>query len=385
VVAVNLSSFLFGLGFGEGIERLGQYSNLLRTRGLVESAGFSAFIAVVFLLLFQATVRAKTTLSFIAAVCIGFGYVGMYSYQRPNMPAALDPALHPLFEGIPKGAVSVTLEDCTSKTRSWYRSEANQANLRAIDGPTDVGIFRQYRKFWAHWNDVEDFNAKGANLMEVLWICADKVLDKSGKLNASFSALASAVGLQYVFTESDVNDASMTLFRQVGGMRAYRRSSAWTDVSFLPGIAASDFASTLSALAIGDSEALRKFLAYDSIRIPLASKRQGNLFWAIDVPPALRGSGGTLFMNHPLEYHRGLIVPFLNIPLDGRWVLSQGDRSVDFPLGAVPYRVADAHLTEKKVSVEYGLEQYYFWFLMSFVGIVGAVCLAISVPRQKRV
>lgn len=361
--------------------KLLQMSELLASRGLVESAGFASAISLAFLGLWFATKFQKTAVSVFLAFVIGLGFIGIYHYQRPNLQAALDPAHHPIFEAIPKGSSVVTLEDCTAPSRSGYRSETTMAGMRSYDAPTDVGLFPQIRRFWAYWNDVDEFNRRGANLMEVLWICSERAIDQTGSINPAFAALARVVGIEYIFTDRVIFGSNVTEIGSVGRLRAYRVANAWPDTSFLPDTTYAEFEALIGSLAVGKTDRLKDLVLLEQKRIAIPGTRLGTLSWDVRVPESARNRHGVLFMNHLLEYHRGFVAPFLHLPLEGRWVLRQGDSVMAFPLSPVPFRMIETELNTHALNINYSLTHYYLWFGLSIAGLIGFLLLWLKSGR----
>lgn len=358
------------LAHTSAIEKLG---GLLQTRGLVESTGVSALVALAFVVLAVQSVRNRAAWALLAAFSVGIGLAWIYTYQRPNLPLIMDPVAHPIFSGIPKGSRVMTLEDCSSPTRSYYRSQAALAGMNALDGPTEVGLFVKTRRFWDAWNDIPALNQQGANIMEVLWICSEQAIDADGKLSPVFGALLRLIGTEYLFTGRELQDPAAKAVAQVGGLRAYNLIGQWPRISFLPGVEITQFSEVVTSLSQKDGSMLAKFQHFERIREDLHAERVSNIHWRTKVSPAFSGQKGLLFMNSPVEYTNGLEVPFVHLPLEGSWVVEQGELETAFAMTNVPFRMAELRLGLGRMDIRYTLTQYYFWALVSLFGLLGFV------------
>ena len=83
-------------------------------------------------------------------------------------------------------------------------------------------------------------------------------------------------------------------------------------------------------------------------------------------------------MNHPVEYHRGLTIPVVGLPLEGQWMLTaNAGQATSFPLTNVPFRIVDMTLDDTELTVYYDLSQYWVWLpfsgicLVMFIGLLG--------------
>ena len=350
---------------------------------MIVAAVLGTVLAIAAMLYFGARAGRTGTRALAPAAAVGVCLVAIYQFSYPNLPARLDPARHPLFEGLERGRAALTLERCSSERRSWYRSEAALGGLRTLDGPTDTGLFRRMRRFWAPLNDIDEINAAGANLLEVLWVCAERIVDDKAAVRPSAVALLRALGVKYLFVEGNLQSPGIRLVRQIGALSAYEVADPWPDVSFLPGVSSADWRAILPGLVRNDGQALTRFMTIDATREAPRVARESNLRWHIRMAPEATGSAGTLFMNHPLEYHRGWRVPGLDWSLEGRWQYHAGGEAMDFPLSDVPYRILEIRAAPA-AAVAYSLEHYRAWGVISLLGVFGFVALARGQrPRER--
>ncbi|MBF0146470.1 MAG: hypothetical protein HQL84_02980 [Magnetococcales bacterium] len=308
-------------------------------------------------------------LAFLVGVC----YVGIYQFHYPNLPTAQDPASHPIFAGLTPGARALTLETCTSENSSFYRFEATNAGFRTLDGPLDTGLFIKTRQFWYPLNHVEQYNREGANLFEVLWICAEYVIEaETGALSPAAARLFNSLGIRYLFTDREIGRPDVELVQRVGDLRAYALSDSWSDVSFFPGGTTQDINDMLNGLARGAPESIAAFDRLNGVRRELSAARVSNLMWQISAPEDLVGIRGALFMNHPLEYYTDRVVPVFGLPLEGKWTLTvAAGKTIPFPLTAVPFRISDLVLEGGGMTVHYDLSHYKVWLPLSGIALAG--------------
>lgn len=350
---------------------------------MIVPAVLGAVLAIAAMLLFGARAERTGTRALAPAAAVGVCLVAIYQFSYPNLPARLDPVRHPLFDGLERGRAALTLERCSSKHRSWYRSEAALGGLRTLDGPTDTGLFRQMRRFWAPLNDIEEINATGANLLEVMWVCIERIVADDRSVRASAVALLRALGVKYLFVDGELRSADLRLMRRIGALAVYEIADPWPDVSFLPGVDGEGWSIILRGLVNDDRQALARFATIDSAREAPSAARESNLRWRIAMASEATGRAGTLFMNHPLEYHRGWRVPGLDWSLEGRWQYHAGGEARDFPLSDVPYRILEIRAAPAAV-VAYNLEHYRAWGVVSLLGLFGFVALARGQRRRER-
>lgn len=303
---------------------------------------------------------------------IGIGYTLIYQFNFPNMPVAFDPINHPIFSEIKKDtkARALTLENCSSERHSWYRYEATLAGLSTFDGPVDCGLFNKTRKFWYPLNNISECIKQGIDLFEVNWICSEKVISvNEGELKPGSKRLFKALGIKYLLTDCDINDTEVVKLKQVGNLKLYSLKGGWSDVTFLPDVNLETLQNTIKGLLSGDYESVNFFDCLESRKHELEAKRISNMKWDVLVPEDLKGKSGVLFMNHPVEYCRGLRFPFTKLPLEGKWIiLSDNGIPANFPLTDVPFRIADIILGER-ITIKYDLTHYQGWFLISSIGL----------------
>ncbi|MBI5195883.1 MAG: hypothetical protein HZA10_06145 [Nitrospirae bacterium] len=316
---------------------------------------------------------------------IGIGYLLIYQFQRPDLLSKYDVLRHPIFSGIEikNRDKALTLEDCGSAGHQWYRNEATLAGFSTFDGPTDTGIFTEMRCFWAPLNDIEELNKKGVNLMEVNWICSEKVIsEKDSSMVISAKSLFRALGVKYLFTDREINDIGAKKIKQTSGLRLYELGEPWPDITYFPGADSRFLKETIQGLARGSQKAVYDFLVLDRLKRKLNFSRSSNIRWEVSAPPDLRGTGGALFMNHPLEYHRNISFPLTNIPAEGRWeVVKENKSRVDFPLSNGPFRIVDIDMTEKAV-IQYSLRHYWGWTVISACGFIIFIVIMIFEKRK---
>lgn len=374
IVSINATVFLISVvpeSWALLHPKVYAFWTVVAVKGLRAPSGIATIIAVLITVALVTQRRLESARGVFLAFLIGVGFVTMYQYQRPNLRADLDPANHPIFQSLQRGSTVLTLENCASATRSWYRSEAALAGFRSLDGPTDVGLFPQVRNFWAHWNDVAEFNKRGANLMEVLWVCSNRALSQGGRMEPTFAALMRVLGVRYVITDRSINDPSMREAGSAGRLRAYENNNIWNEISFIPEYSASALESLLVSLSKGDAMALSEMERIERRRVGISGSKSGNLAWDLEIPVSVRGREGVLFMSHPNEYHRGITLPFVDLPLEGKWVLQDGRSEKEFPMRAIPFRLIDMAAESSHVQIRYSLVHYYFWLPLSLAAFAG--------------
>ena len=103
----------------------------------------------------------------------------------------------------------------------------------------------------------------------------------------------------------------------------------------------------------------------------LPTRRVSNHEWVVEVPEGLRARSGTVFMNHPIEYHRDWRV--LGMPTEAHWAV----RSASLPGGQeafglheAPFRMMTMVLPQN-FSIFYDLSHYKLW------GGVSIFCLGL--------
>jgi hypothetical protein len=314
-------------------------------------------------------------------VTVALCFVGLFRLQGPNLPVAHDPAQHPLLEGL--GSVDkrlVSLELCSdSNTRSYYRPTATLAGFSTPHGPTDAGLFRQVRKFWAPLNDLDELNQQGLDFMEVTWLCRDHVLE-SDALRGDMANLFRMLGVDYVAAGEEVVDDHLKSVRTNGYSRVYEFAGGWPDVVFIEGVGETEVSDHLIDLVGGRLDGRVVEMPYHE----LPAHRVSNHEWVIDVPNELRARSGTVFMNHPIEYHRDRRV--FGMPTEAHWAtrstsLPGGQQA--FGLHEAPFRMMTMVLPES-FSIYYNLSHYKLWGGLSIICLSLVVGIVLYYGRWER-
>ena len=321
--------------------------------------------------------RVQWALVITVALC----FVGLFRLQGPNLPVALDPADHPLLEGLGSADKRlVSLELCSdSGTRSYYRPTATLAGFSTPHGPTDAGLFRQVRKFWAPLNDLDELNRQGLDFMEVTWLCRESVLE-SGVLRGDIAGLLRMVGVDYVAARREVVDDNLRSVRKNSQTSVYEFAGAWPDVVFIEGVGAEEVSDHLMDLVGGR-------LASSDVGMPyreLPAHRVSNHEWVIEVPEELRARSGTVFMNHPIEYHRDWQV--LGRPTEAHWAVRSASLpggQAAFGLHKAPFRMMTMVLPEG-FSIYYNLSHYTLWGGMSVFCLALALGIVLYYGHRER-
>ena len=299
-----------------------------------------------------ASARAR----WLPVLIVGLCFVGLFRLQGPNLPVEHDPVEHPLLEGLASADKRlVSLDLCSGAARSYYRPTATLAGFSTPHGPTDAGLFRTTRRFWAPLNDLNELNQQGASFMEVTWLCREQVLE-SGVLRGDIAALFRMLGIDYVATGGEVAGNALTRLRANRYTSIYQFAGSWPDVVFIEGVDAQEVSDHLMGLVGGWLDGSETEMPYRA----LTARRISNHEWVIEVPEDLRGRHGTVFMNHPIEYHRELRVPGSGMLTEAHWAvrspsLSGGQQA--FGLHDAPFRMMSLTLPEG-FSIYYNLSNY---------------------------
>jgi hypothetical protein len=219
-----------------------------------------------------------------------------------------------------------------------------------------AGLFRRVRNFWAPLNDLSELNQRGLDLMEVSWLCRERVLE-SGALRGDVAELFRMLGVDYVATRGEVIGVDLRSVRANTHTSVYEFAAGWPDVVFIEGVRAQEVSDYLMDLVGG------RFVGseFEILHRELPSRRVSNHEWVVEVPEELRTRSGTVFMNHPIEYHRDLRV--LGMPTEAYWAI----RSVSLPQGQgafglheAPFRMMTMDLPDS-FSIVYSLSHYKLW------------------------
>ncbi|WIM05108.1 MAG: hypothetical protein OHM77_10435 [Candidatus Nitricoxidivorans perseverans] len=388
VVMVNLLFWLIAAapgGFGFNPDdafggKLGRLAERLAERpviGLTAGAG-TIFAAVLFgLAVSGARRRATGWGQWVSLAMAGAMLVAMYRLSDgPSLSMAQDAESYPIFRLVEegRGAPVLTLEDCSGDVRHYTRREPVLAGFRPLDAPTDTGLFRRTREFWMPLNDAREHYRKGLFYYELNWVCREMVSSREGGLMPGFGRLLKALGVRYLFATADITDSMLERLGREGEMRAYRVAVAWPDMVFLPGVREAEWTGVMAGLVRNDADAIEAFDRIEAGKAIVASTRMSNLRWEGTIPPVASAASGVLFMNHPIEYHRDLKFPLLDLPLEGYWEVRTADGAAPFPQTPVPYRSAEIRATDR-VEVTYSLAHYRGWFALSLLGL--AITLSI--------
>jgi hypothetical protein len=193
-------------------------------------------------------------------------------------------------------------------------------------------------------------------------------------LRQDIAELLRMLGVDYVATRGAVAGDGLQLARTNGQTSLFQFEGSWPDVVFLEGIGAEEVSERLTDLVAGRLAASDLALTYRT----LPARRVTNHEWVIEVPEELRARHGTVFMNHPIEYHRNLRAPGLGTLTEAHWAVESASLPAgQVPLGLyeAPFRMMTMTLPDK-FSILYSLNHYKLWggasvfFLCMVLGIV---------------
>ncbi len=391
---LNVSSvFLLGVGFlnlflwliaifpspisSFNQRKINTMMNLLTRSENYWALGFSALIAGLLFFCWYSWRKGRwghsSALFYILVFLVGVCYIMIFQFQRPNFPIDKDPVNHAIFDGIEKGENTLTLENCSLKSHSWYRSEATLAGFRTYDGSVDVGLPSSVRKFWAPLNDIDQLNGSGFDIMETFWICAERIVRQDKTLIMSYKRLLQAIGVRYIFSDRIIKDKNVRLINQIGKLKVYELSNRWSTVSFFPGEAAETIRDMFRGLVKEEKQAIDLFERLNIIRQNLPVSKESNLRWSIGPVFENQKVSGVIYMNHLNEYYRKPKWPLLDLPLEGKWQLVKNDIILDFPLSDIPFRIIGTTVDNSPIIIQYSMSQYRVWLTLSIAALIGFI------------